>query len=231
MSGNTRIWAILTTVAGLATLGVTVLFQVVPEVAVGRTAECYAAPPVIAFEFARTVNQASALFGPGDCRGMTITAMDAINRLDMAAYIPAYTLFAVFGAVFAARGARPRLALLAILAAITALVADYVETNALLAITADFDRATDAMTVRASTAAWIKFFALGAHGLLVAAVCFRAAPRRWIVGGAMVPPMLGVVAAATDPDTRAGLMTLGLTIGWLTLLAFAAKEAVWPVKA
>jgi hypothetical protein len=47
----------------------------------------------------------------------------------------------------------------------------------------------------------------------------------------MVPPMLGVVAAATDPDTRAGLMTLGLTIGWLTLLAFAAKEAVWPVKA
>jgi hypothetical protein len=42
--------------------------------------------------------------------------------------------------------------------------------------------------------------------------------------------MLGVVAAATDPDTRAGLMTLGLTLGWLTLMAFAAKEAVWPVR-
>lgn len=228
MSNTTRLWAILTTLAGLATLAVTLLFRALPEVASGRAAECYAAPPVI--EFARTAQQASALFGSGECRAMTLTAMDAINRLDMAAYIPAYTLFAVFGAIFAARGARPRLALLAILAAITALVADYVETTTLLAITADFDTATDAMTVRASTAAWIKFFALGAHGLLVAAVCFRTAPRRWIVGAALVLPMLGVIAAATDPDTRTGLMTLGMTVGWLTLMAFAAKEAVWPVR-
>ena len=230
MSNTTRIWAILTTAAGLATLAVTVLFQVLPEVAAGRAAGCHAAPPVIAFEFARTAQQASALFGTGDCRAMTVTAMDAINRLDMAAYIPAYTLFAVVAAIFAARGARPRLALLAILAAITALVADYVETSTLLKITADFDTATDAMTVRASTVAWIKFFALGAHGLLVAAVCFRVTPRRWIVGGALVLPMLGVIAAATDPAARAGLMTLGLTLGWLTLMAFAAKEAVWPVN-
>jgi hypothetical protein len=230
MSNTTRIWAILTTAAGLATLAVTVLFQVLPEVAAGRAAGCHAAPPVIAFEFARTAQQASALFGTGDCRAMTLTAMDAINRLDMAAYIPAYTLFAVVGAIFAARGARPRLALLAILAAITALVADYVETSTLLKITADFDTATDAMTVRASTAAWIKFFALGVHGLLVAAVCFRVAPRRWIVAGAMVLPLPGVIAAATDPDSRASLMTLGLTVGWLTMLAFAAKEAIWPVR-
>lgn len=230
MSGNTRVWAILTTLAGLATLAVTILFQALPEVVAGKAAGCFAAPPVIAFEFARTVEQASALFGTGDCRAASITAMDAINRLDVWAYIPAYTLFGVFGALFAARGARPRLALLAILAAITALAADYVETATLLAITADFDGATDAMTVRASTAAWIKFFALGAHGLLVAAVCFRATPRRWIVGAALVAPMLGVIAAATDPDTRAGLMTLGLTVGWLTLMAFAAKEAVWPLK-
>jgi hypothetical protein len=231
MSNTTRIWAILTTAAGLSTLAVTILFQVLPEVAAGRAAGCYGAPPVIAFEFARAAQQASALFGTGDCRAMTLTAMDAINRLDVAAYIPAYTLFAAVGAVFAARGARPRPALLAILAAITTLVADYVETTTLLAITADFAAATDAMTVRASTAAWIKFFALGAHGLLVAAVCFRAAPRRWIVGAAMVLPLSGVIAAATDPDMRAGLMTLGLTVGWLTMLAFAAKEAVWPVKA
>ena len=230
MSKTTRIWAILTTAAGLATLAVTILFQVLPEVAAGRAAGCYGAPPVIAFEFARTAQQASALFGTGDCRAMTLTAMDVINRLDMAAYIPAYTLFAVVGAIFAARGARPRLALLAILAAITALVADYVETSTLLKITADFAAATDPMTERASTAAWIKFFALGVHGLLVAAVCFRAAPRRWIVGAAMAPPLLGVIAAATDPDTRAGLMTIGMTLGWLTMLAFAAKESVWPVR-
>ncbi len=230
MSGNKRIWAILTTAAGLVTLAVTAMFQALPEVAAGRAAGCFSAPPVIAFEFARTVTQASALFGAGDCRAMTLTAMDAVNRLDMAAYIPAYTLFAAVGAVFAARGARPRLALLAILTALTALVADYVETHTLLAITADVEAATDAMTLRASTAAWIKFFALGAHGLLVAMVCFRATPGRWIVGGALVLPMVGVIAAATDPGGRAGLMTLALTLGWLTLLAVAAKEAVRPPR-
>ncbi len=227
---NKRTWALATVAAGLATLGVTAMFQALPEVAAGRAAGCFASPPVIAFEFARTAQQAAALFGSGDCRAASITAMDAINRLDVWAYIPTYTLFGVLGVLFAARGTRPRLALLAILAAITALVADYVETNALLAITADLDRATDAMTVRASTAAWAKFFALGAHGLLVATVCFRVTPKRWIVGGAMVLPVLGVIAAATDPETRGGLVTLGLTLGWLTLMAFAAKEAVWPVK-
>ena len=115
MSSTTTIWAILTTLSGLATLAVTLLFQALPEVAAGRAAGCYGAPPVIAFEFARTAQQASAVFGTGDCRAMTLTAMDVINRLDMAAYIPAYTLFAVVGAIFAARGARPRPALLAIL--------------------------------------------------------------------------------------------------------------------
>ena len=56
MSNTTRIWAILTTAAGLATLAVTILFQVLPEVAAGRAAGCYGAPPVIAFEFARTAH-------------------------------------------------------------------------------------------------------------------------------------------------------------------------------
>lgn len=229
MSSTTRIWAILTTLAGLATLAVTVLFQVLPEVAAAMAAGC-GSPPVIAFEFARTVGQASALFGSGDCRALSVTAMDAVNRLDMAAYIPAYTLFGVFGAIFAARGARPRLALLAILASIAALVADYVETNALLAITADFAAATDAMTERASTAAWIKFGALAVHSLLVAAVCFRVTPRRLIVGIALIAPTLGVIAAAIDPDAWTGLMTLGFLVGWLTLLGFAAKESVWPTR-
>lgn len=231
-NGNPRLWAILTVLAGVAVLGVTAGFALLPEVVAGRAAECYArTPPVIAFEFARTANQASALFGPGDCREMTIVAMDAINRLDIAGYIPAYTLFAVFGAIFAARGARPRLALLAILAAIGAFAADMVETTTLLAITKDLDAATDAMTVRASTAAWTKFGLLAVYAALMVGVCLTAAPRRWIVGLAFALPVLGTVAAAVDPDRLVAAMTLGTTIAWTLLLVFAVKEAVWPVKA
>lgn len=225
MTSNTRLWAILTALAGLATLAVTVGFRILPEVAAAQAAGC-GGPQVIAFEFARTVAEALALFQPDRCRADLVAAMDAANTLDVRAYIPAYTLFGVFGAIFAARGGRPPLVLLAILASITALVADYVETLGLLAITADLGAATDAMTGRASTAAWIKFGALAAHGLLVAGAAFLTTPRRWIVGAAMIAPAIGFAAAAIDPDRFMAVLSLGYVIGWMTLLVVAIKESV-----
>lgn len=230
-NGNPRLWAILTVLAGLVVIGVTLGFSMLPEVATGRAAGCYAAtPPIIAFEFARTLAEASALFGTGECRPLTLTAMDAANHLDIIAYIPAYTLFAIFGAIFAARGGRPRLVLLAILAAIGAFVGDMVETTTLLAITKDMAEATDAMTVRASTAAWIKFGLLGAYAALMAGVCLTASPKRWIVGLVFVLPVLGTIAAAVDKIGLVSAMTLGTVVAWMVLLLFALKESVWPVK-
>jgi|SRR5215217_564364 len=230
MTTSTRSWAILTAVSGIAVVTVSTAFTLLPEVVAGQAAGCYGkTPPVVAFEFARTVAEASPLFGTGDCRPLALAAMDAINRLDVVAYIPAYTLFAVFGAIFAARGARPPLVLLAILTAILAFVADMVETRTLLAATVDLDKA-GALLPRSSTAAWTKFAALAVHGLLVAGVCLRVAPRRWIVGLAMVLPAIGTAAAAIDPGAYSKLMMLGLTVGWMVLLAFALKESVWPAK-
>lgn len=229
MASNARLWAILTVLTGVATLAVSVGFRILPEVTAAEAAGC-GGPQVIAFEFARTVAGALKLFQPESCRATLVTAMDAANTLDVRAYILAYTLFGVFAAIFAARGGRPPLVLLAILASIGALAADYVETLELLAITADLDKATDAMTVRASTAAWIKFGLLAAHGLLVTGVCFLAAPKRWIVGLAMVAPVIGFAAGALNPAAFAGVMTLGYIIGWVTLLVVAVKESVWPPK-
>lgn len=230
MTSNTRLWAVLTAVTGLAVVAVSTAFTLLPEVVAGQAAGCYGkTPPVVAFEFARTVAEASPLFGTGACRPLALSAMDAINRLDILAYIPAYSLFAVFGAVFAARGARPPLVLMAILAAILAFVADMIETTTLLRATADLE-AAGALLPRSSAAAWTKFAALAVHGLLVAAVCLRVAPRRWIVGLAMILPAVGVAAAAIDPAAYSKLMMLGLTVGWMVLLAFALKESVWPAK-
>lgn len=226
-----RTWPLLTVAAGIAVVAVTVMFTALPDVAAGQAAKCYATtPPVIPFEFARTVAEASALFGTGDCRGLSLKTMDAINRLDIAGYIPAYTLFAIFGAIFAARGARPRLALLAILAAIGAFVADMVETTTLLAITKDLSAATDAMTVRASTAAWTKFGLLAVYAALIVGVCLRASPKRWIVGLVFVLPVLGTIAAAVDKQAYTPLMNLGTTISWGVMWLFAIKESVWPPK-
>lgn len=230
MTSNTRVWAVLTAVSGVAVVAVSTAFTLLPEVVAGQAAGCYGkTPPVVAFEFARNVAEASPLFGAGACRPLALAAMDAINRLDILAYIPAYSLFAVFGAVFAARGARPPLVLLAILAAILAFVADMIETTTLLRATADLE-AAGALLPRSSAAAWTKFAALAVHGLLVAAVCLRVAPRRWIVGMAMALPAVGTAAAAIDPAAYSKLMMLGLTVGWMVLLAFAIKESVWPAR-
>src|SRR5215217_858930 len=199
MTTSTRSWAILTAVSGIAVVTVSTAFTLLPEVVAGQAAGCYGkTPPVVAFEFARTVAEASPLFGTGDCRPLALAAMDAINRLDVVAYILAF-------------------------------VADMVETRTLLAATVDLDKA-GALLPRSSTAAWTKFAALAVHGLLVAGVCLRVAPRRWIVGLAMVLPAIGTAAAAIDPGAYSKLMMLGLTVGWMVLLAFALKESVWPAK-
>lgn len=231
MQTSKRTWPLLTVAAGVAVIGVTLGFAALPDVVAGQAARCYATtPPVIPFEFARTVAEASALFGTGDCRALSLAAMDAINRLDIAGYIPAYTLFAVFGAIFAARGDRPPLVLLAILAAVGAFVADMVETTTLLAITKDMATATDAMTVRASTAAWIKFGLLAVYAALMVGVCLRASPRRRIVGLAFVLPVLGTIAAAVDKHSLTPAMNLGTIVAWTVLWLFAIKEAIWPPK-
>lgn len=225
-----RLWAILTVLAGLAVVAVSTAFTLLPEVVAGQAAGCFTkTPPVVAFEFARTVPEAAALFGQGACRSLSLTAMDAINDLDIRFYIPAYTLFAVFGALFAARGARPPLVFMAFLAAIVAFVADMVETTTLLDVTRDIE-AAGPLLPRSSIAAWTKFAALAVHGLLVAGICLRT-PRRWIVCAAMMLPAAGTIAAAVDPSRWSSLMMLGLTVGWMTLLAFAAKESVWPSRA
>lgn len=229
MTGNTRRWAILTVVTGLVSLAVTVGFRILPEVTASMAAGC-GGPQVIAFEFARTAAEALALFQPETCRASLLTAMDAANTLDVRAYIPSYTLFGVCAAIFVGHGRRTPLVLLAILASIAALVADYVETTTLLAITADLDRATDAMTGRASTAAWIKFGALAVHGLLVAGAAFLTTPRRWIVCVAMVAPVIGFAATAIDPERFTGVLSLGYVIGWVTVLVVAIKESVWAPK-
>lgn len=230
MTSNTRLWAILTALAGLATLAVTVGFRILPEVTAAQAAGC-GGPQVIVFEFARTVREALALFQPASCRPALLSAMDAANTLDVRAYIPGYTLFGVSAAIFVGHGRRTPLVLLAILASIAALAADYVETTTLLAITADLDKATDAMTQRASTAAWIKFGALAVHGLLVAGAAFLTTPRRWIAGVAMVAPVIGFAATAIDPERFMPLLSLGYVIGWVTVLVLAIRESLWPLKA
>jgi hypothetical protein len=225
--GTPRLWAILASVAGLASLAVTVAFRHLGPV---RAADqCMADGAVIQFEFARKAEDLTNLFGlPVDpCRGQIIDAMDAVNQLDVIAYIPSYTLFAIFAALFVAGGKLRLPVLLALLAAVIALVADYIETFTLLEITPTLE-AKAALLPTSSTTAWIKFAALAAHALLLAVACLEKEPRRWILGILLLAPAVGVLAGYTNPESLY-LLTLGFLLAWLPLLGLAIWRAVRPL--
>lgn len=215
-----RLWAALASVAGLVALAVTVAFRLLPQVHAAGT--CLAADAVIRFEFARTPADLQAIFGP--CRPQAIAAMDAVNRLDVAAYIPSYSAFAAFAALYLGGGVRRPIVILAIVAAATALIADYVETTTLLRITADLEGAGPLLAT-SSTAAGIKFAALGINAALLAAICLTASPRRPIVGGLLLLPALATVVMAIDPS-RSDLLNLAYLASWTPLLALAIRHAL-----
>lgn len=227
--GTPRLWAILAGFFGLVSLGVTVAFRLLGPVTAAKG--CMTDGAVIQFEFARKAEQLTEIFGnPVDpCRGLNIDAMDAVNQLDVIAYIPSYTLFAICAALFISGGRLRLPILLAILAAAIALVADYVETFTLLAITPALEPQA-ALLPTSSTAAWTKFAALAAHALILGAVCLEKPPRRWILGIVLLAPAIGVLAAFTDAQNL-WLLTIGFLLAWLPLLGLAIWRAARPQPA
>jgi hypothetical protein len=114
--------------------------------------------------------------------------------------------------------------LFAAAAGIGALVADYVETISLLAYTPELTPTSQALAI-SSTAAWTKFWLLGVNALGWAWICFTAHKPRRILGVLQIAPIIGVAAAFFMPAQLA-MLTVGLTIGWLSVLAMALRTAV-----
>jgi hypothetical protein len=224
-----RFWAILTAVTGALSLAVTLKFTQLSQVVAAKT--CFAQGAVVQFELARSQADLLRIFGGPEspCRAPVVAAMDAVNHLDMAAYIPSYTLFAVCAAFWFAQGRTSALPLLAVFAALIAAAGDYVETTALVRLSHMIE-APDARLPQLAIGTWIKWGLLAAHALLLGLAGLTTDPRRRVLGLLLLLPAPGVVAAAIDPQKFAGLMSLGFLAAWLPLLAFAFKDSVWQPK-
>jgi hypothetical protein len=219
-----RLWAIVTAIAGIASLAIVFAFQSLPEVK--AAAGCASDRAVLLFELARTQTDLDAVFGPAgsDCRPKVIAAMDAVNTIDVWFFIPIYTLFVSAAALFLSGGALRPLAWGAIALAVVAAGMDYVETLNLLAYTPDLAPAPQRL-IQSSTAAWVKFFSLGVNGLLLAALCFTAAPRRPILGALLCLPIIGVTLMFVDRSLMQA-QSLAFFLSWTPLLVMAAKSAI-----
>ena len=217
-----RLWAGLTVLTGLATVTITIAFQMLPEVTAAGA--CWAPGKVVQFELARTLEQGLKVFGPDACRTPIITAMDAVNRFDVKAYIPAYTAFEICAAMFLGLSFRRPLVLAAIGVALAALAGDYLETLTLLRITQDLEGSAD-LLAWSSAGAWIKFTGLALNAFLLSRICMAPETRRPILAMLLLLPMVGTAFAAID-NSRAALMTYALVLSWTPVLLLAVRDLV-----
>ena len=176
---------------------------------------------VSTFQRAETPADIAAVFGsPPDAR--RIAAMDALNRLDLWAFVPAYLLFLSAAAVMLG-GLRNRWTQLAMLFAVIGATADAVETWKQLQLTADIANVEAHLPI--APWHWIKYFALALNGVAVASLCITAPNRRWILAVIALAPILFVAAAYVELlSTRA--FAGAFTIYWIALLVLAAIQSV-----
>ena len=175
--------------------------------------------PILAFEFARSVPDLHALFGPapGLCRAAVTTALARVNWADCLLFIPIYGAFLILSlrAVGGTASAWTRRAMWAVL---LACLADYAENACLFAIADAPDFASPALTALA-WATGAKWLLLAVVGVVSGVLVTRHHPRlRVPVVSACVAGAAVVVAVQVDPAVWGRWASAGVAVGWLVLV-------------
>lgn len=218
---SARLWPLTTLVFGLVTLLVFVSFNLLPATRAAY-APGEAAADLSAFQRAATTADLNAVFGePPD--SAALAAMDAINTLDVFAFIPAYAVFLIAAALMLAGGRRGLVVWTAIGFALLGAAADIGETLRQLRVTADWANAAAHLPI--APWHWAKYLALGLNALAMAAISLLAAHKRWIYGVIALLPLPCVLAAwmgLADPR----LFSAAFALCWIALLPVAVIELV-----
>ena len=203
--------------AGIVVAALTVLIgSVNPQACDGNAAF----DPVTRFQWVRSVADVQALFGAEPCRSTLAAALDRVNRIDLIAYIPAFTLFQLFAAAALTKRGRT-LARVAAIAAIAAAICDVIEDNILLGITA----ALPGDQASIDTLFWfprLKYALLaGAAGCLGLLLARERHAARWcglamVAGGGVA--LIGLFAPR--------LLSAGIGAAWAALLVAALLQVL-----
>jgi hypothetical protein len=219
---NARALPLITAILGVLTLGAFVALGSQPAVS-----DVYSAseisPNVSAFQRAETPGDIAAVFGdPADAARMA--AMDALNTLDLWAFIPAYALFLVAAAVLLG-GLRNRWTQIAIVFALLGAAGDIIETWKQLQLTADIENVEAHLPI--APWHWLKYAALALNGVAIATICITSAKKRWILAAIALVSFPIVVLSYMDAITpRAFAATFALY--WIALLVIALIETIKP---
>lgn len=215
-----RTWPLITLALGIATLIAFISLGSQPAVrAAYETSEVSLA--VSAFQRSETVQDIALVFGyPAD--PARVAAMDALNTLDLWAFIPAYALFLCAAAIMLG-GPRNRWALLAIAFGLVGAAADAVETWKQLQLTANI--ANPEANLPIAPWHWLKYGALALNGVAFASLCFTLEKKRTILGLIAFAPF-PLVALAYMGAISPRIFSAAFGLYWIALLVIAAMDAV-----
>jgi GNAT superfamily N-acetyltransferase len=217
-------WAAV--VAGLATLAISIAFALLPEASAAIRACGGHMPSLVRFQLALSVADVLEALGPaGACREAAIVAMDAVNRLDLHAYIATYGAFVLLSLFVVMKEARLKGYGLVALIVIAALIADVYETSRQLAITADLEHAERHMSVL-TVASRAKFIGLTLAALAASWAGWKARPRRMVLAVSCLPALFLMPLALLAPKSFGDLGTLTLAVAWLALLGSVLRLAL-----
>ncbi|MGD9814867.1 MAG: hypothetical protein AB7Q23_06685 [Hyphomonadaceae bacterium] len=215
-----RILPLITLLAGVATLVVFVMLGRQPDVAALYQAN-EVSGVVSDFQRAATMDDLVGVFGDPP-NPAAIAAMDALNTLDLQAFIAAYVIFLCAAAVMLG-GLRSPFVWAAIAFAMAGGVFDAIETWNQLQITADYANAETYLPI--ATWHWLKYAALAGNGLAVAALLVLGERKNVILAAiALAPLPLVALAYADVVSTRFFAGAFGLY--WIALLIAAAIAMV-----
>jgi len=218
------VWAAV--IAGVVTLAISIAFMLLPETTAAIRACGGNTPSIVHFQLALNVADVLEALGPaGACRQASIVGMDAVNRLDLYAYIPAYGAFLLLSLFVVTTEAKLRRYWLVALNVIAALLADVYETSRQLAITADLTNAEPYMPVLI-VASRTKFIGLTLAALAASWAGWQARPRRVTLAVSCLPALLLMPLALLVPKSFGDVGTLTLAIAWLALLASVTRSAL-----
>lgn len=229
MTGDVRSYPrwpwVVCVVAGVAMVAIMVMFAAIP----GQTA-CdgdASLAAMIRFEWATTAADLDRLFGIEPCRSTLADAMDAMNRLDVNGYIPAFTLFQI-AAAWALRRDGRFLGFIAINAALVAAACDFLEDGLLVVLTGALRTETLVVPDVLDHLFWLvraKFALLAINAIILGWLVGRRLGTGWRVARwAMVAGGAVGLAGLVDP----ALLGPGIGAAWVTLLIVAIVRAVRP---
>lgn len=176
---------------------------------------------VSAFQRAETMQDIVLVFGyPVD--DARVAAMDALNRLDLWAFIPAYALF-LSAAALMLGGLRNRWTHVAIVFALIGAAADAVETWRQLQLTADIGNAEDHLPI--APWHWLKYAALALNGVAITSLCLTLEKKRWIVAVLALAPF-PLVTLAYMGAISPRVFSAAFAAYWVALLVIALIETV-----